>query len=186
MVALPARAGTPLRHVLKQRTADLHETLDLAIGGTVTDRAGYGAFLRVQHSARAPIERWARSHMDAALRPPPVAPLIAADLAELGVGLPLDQSFSAPERGGQLGVAWALGGSALGNKALLAQRHRAGQIGADRFLSDTATAAYFRRILPLLADAAEDVEAHAAIAAAQAIFATFLAAASWGGFEVTS
>lgn len=186
MVALPARAGIPLRHVLKKRTADLHDTLDRALGGTLTDGAGYGAFLRVQHSARAPIERWAASHMDPALRPPPMAPLIAADLAELGVGLPPDQSFSGPDRAGQLGMAWALGGSALGNKALLAQRRRAGQIGADRFLSDTATATYFRRILPLLAGAADDVEADAAVAAAQAIFATFLTAATRGDFEVAA
>lgn len=178
MVAENLRSGLgSLRGALKDRTAPLHDALDAALGEAARDQIGYAAFLARQYSARAPIERWAQAHLDRAIMPPPTSPLIAADLSELGCGLPAEEAFAFPAHGDPLGLAWALGGSALGNKALLARRRRSGLPGPQRFLSDTATAAYFRRLLLKLSQPADEHDVDAAVAAAVAVFQTFLAAA---------
>lgn len=178
MVAHTSGAFATLRDALKARTRPLHDALDAAIGGAVLDSGGHAAFLTVQLAARAPIERWAAAHMPCALKPPPMAALIVADLAELGAPRPEDECFAVPPDVDHLGVAWALGGSALGNKAILVQRRRAGCTTANRFLGDGATAQYFRRILPLLGDITGPRDTDAAVGAAEAVFRTFLAAAS--------
>lgn len=168
-----------LRKLLRQGTKSLHDRLDaLLADAAVGDDAAYAAFLTAQHAARDPIERWAAAQMEPALCPPPSAPLIAADLAELGAPVPPPASFAFPAGGDPLGLAWALGGSSLGNRALLARRRRAGRAGATRFLDDAALPAFFRRILPLLAEPVSQSRADAARAAAEAVFACFLAAAA--------
>lgn len=166
-----------LRQALRERTAQLHETLDLALGEAALDRLGYAGFLARQYAARAPIERWAQQHLDSDIAPPATSPLIAADLADLGCSLPAEEMFTFPAAGDPLGLAWALGGSALGNKALLARRRKFRLSGPQRFLGDTATAAYFVRILPKLSQPTDERAADAAVAAAEAVFRTFLTAA---------
>lgn len=173
----PPQEPNSLRLILKERTASLHDTLDLALGEAALDEIGYVEFLSRQYAARAPIERWAQANMDSAVTPPATSPLIAADLAELGSALPAEESFSFPADGNPLGLAWALGGSALGNKALLVQRRKSGLDGPQRFLGDKATAIYFGRVLPALSQPVESRVADAAVAAAEAVFGTFLAAA---------
>lgn len=177
MVAGISRAGSSsLRGVLKERTRALHEELDRSIGHGVLDPQGYAAFLAVQYSARAPIERWAAKAMAADIAPPATAPLIAADLAELGMSLPREARFAVSDRADPIGAAWALGGSSMGNRALVVQRRKAGFGEAARFLGDPATAEYFRRILPRLAGPVSDDAADAAVLAAEAVFDTFLTA----------
>lgn len=168
-----------LRQVLKERTRVLHDQLDAAIGqSALASDAGYAGFLQTQYAARAPIERWARASLDPRLLPPATAALIAEDLQSLGNSLPDEESFAFPRRADPRGLAWALGGSALGNKAMLTQRRRGGRTGSDLFLSDTATADFFRHLLPMLHITVADEEADAAVAGAEAVFRTFLAASS--------
>ncbi len=171
--------GLTLRAALKERTRDLHDRLDRTVGGFATEETGpYGAFLAVQYAARASIERWALAELREDVRPPELAALIATDLAELSVPCPAMQTFVLPAGADWRGVAWALGGSALGNKALLAARRRAGLTGAARFLSDPRTAVYFRRMLPMFEEPATPAIEEGAVAAAAAVFGTFLGAAA--------
>lgn len=167
-----------LRQVLTERTETLHHALDSVLGEAALDEMGYADFLARQYAARSPIERWAEANLDGDILPPATSPLIAADLTELGGQLPTEEAFAFPAHGDPLGLAWALGGSALGNKSLLAQRRRSGLSGPQRFLGDSATAAYFGRILPKLSQATDERGADAAVAAAEAVFRTFLAAAN--------
>lgn len=179
MVAAALHADTAsLRNILKERTHHLHESLDSGLRSDVSDNQGYASFLTIQYSARAPIERWSRSRMPAQLCPPPTASLIALDLATLGVVPPTEETFVVPEGADMRGLAWALGGSSLGNKAMLLARRRAGCDGPDHFLADTATATFFRGILPMLSDTPSAAEAECAIVAAEAVFHTFLSALS--------
>lgn len=167
----------PLRHWLKEGTAALHDRLDAS-----TDAAALGsdsifvAFLTAQYRARQPIETWAGQHLAGKLRPPPVADMIAEDLRELGAALPAIRPFDLPAAADPIGVAWAIGGSSLGNKTLLAERRGTGAHHAERFLSDTQGLAFFRSLLPRLAVSVTKVEAASAIVGAEAVFDTFLAA----------
>lgn len=179
MVAGLSRAASrsSLRHVLKQRTRRLHDELDGLLGHAPLDPIGYAHFLRVQHAARSPIESWASDGMPRDLRPPASAPLIAADLAALGAPLPAGVGFALPAGADPIGVAWALAGSSLGNRAMLLQRRKAGLTAPERFLGDPAPAQYFRELLPRLAAVAPAPIADGAVLAAEAVFETFLAAA---------
>ena len=165
-----------LRHALKQRTRILHDELDGSLGHAALDPRSYVAFLSVQYAARAPIERWAAREMAEGLRPPQTAALIAADLADLGTPLPAEADFAFPAGADPVGLAWALGGSSMGNRAMLGQRRKAGFVAAERFLSDPSTAAYFRELLPRIASPASAGTTDAAVAAAEAVFRTFLSA----------
>lgn len=170
--------GISLRQALRERTRALHDRLDAAISpAAMRDDDAYAAFLAVQFAARAPIERWAKEHVASELTPPATAQLIAADLATLSAGFPLEAHFSFPAGADPRGLAWALGGSALGNKAMLVRRRRAGRDNADQFLSDKRTGDFFRGLMPTFAQPVTDAEADAAVAAAEAVFRTFLAAA---------
>lgn len=188
MVATTKTEGLlPLRAILKDRTAPLHAELDgrLACLG-VGPPADYASFLAVQYAARAPIERWATSHCPIELRPPAVSSLIAADLSEMGGALPTECSFAMPPDGDVLGLAWALGGSALGNRAMLAERRcargREFDQRAERFLSDRSMAQFFVSLLPRLELPSGTAEG--AVVAAEAVFGTFLAAADKLVYEV--
>ena len=164
-----------LRTLLKTRTAALHERLDALLTDCATGGdERYASFLAVQHAARLPIERWMRGHMDDALRPPDVTPLISADLAELGKRVPPPHTFLFPADANPIGLGWALGGSALGNRAMLLQRRRTGATGAERFLSDRSLATYFAGLMPKLSEVVTPGEAHGAIQAAEAVFLTFI------------
>ena len=168
----------PLRHWLREGTVDLHDRLDASTDAAVLgDDVRYGQFLSAQYRARQPIELWASSHLDVGLRPPLVADLIADDLRELDTAIPATGAFELPAAFDALGVAWAIGGSSLGNKMLLTQRRRSGARHAERFLSDTSGMDYFRSLLPRLATPVSEGKAAGAIRAAEAVFETFLAAA---------
>lgn len=165
-----------LRSELKRRTRPLHDELDGALGEAPLDQESYALFLAAQYAARAPIERWAAANLDDSLRPPPTASLIAADLAELHAPLPAEADFALPHGADPVGLGWALGGSSMGNRAMLMQRRKAGFATAERFLADPATAAFFRALLPRLSAPVAPDDADAAVLAAQAVFETFLTA----------
>lgn len=163
-----------LRDSLRCATARAHHMLDAAMGDVIT-HGDYVAMLQLQHQARAGIEDWLAEHAPTGWLPPPQTPLIAADLAQLQVPCPAaTPTFDAPAKG-FWGIAWAIAGSHLGNRAMLATRRKAGLSGADSFLSDPAMAAYWRQLVPRLAAPAEASEAAAASRAAEQVFGHFAA-----------
>lgn len=157
-----------------------HDALDRAMSRLdLADRADLAEFLRIQLAAREPIERWVARHCPPAYAPPPQSHLIRADLALLGhapadhggeIVLPVD---AAP------GVAWALGGSSLGNRAMLADLRKRGASVPTAFLSDPAMPAFFARLRPLIERPVSDPAAlDAAVAGARAVFVRFAALAA--------
>lgn len=139
------------------------------------DPAEYGAFLSIQHAARTPVERWLADNADELMMPPRMTSLLEADLTDLGLHVPAPQPLTMPADANPLGVAWVLGGSSLGNRAMLAERQRRDLGGPERFLSDRTMAKFFSALLPDLEKASADAEG--SVAAANAVFETFLAAA---------
>jgi heme oxygenase len=148
----------------------------------------YARFLALQHAARAPLETWLAARAPAGLRPPAQTPLIAADLAALGVRLPpacrpfdLGLTLARPAAGEALGVAWVLAGSALGNRSIARAVARIGG-GAwpSAFLDDEAMMAFWQDLRQRIERPAAPAEAAGATRAAEAVFAHFLAAAENG------
>ena len=109
------RAGEDtLRRILKRETRESHDRLDAAMGDWPVDsREGYATFLLTQYRARAPIEGWIARALPNTQAPPAQAPLIARDLAELGLALPHSTAFALPQGAEPIGLVWALAGAAL-------------------------------------------------------------------------
>jgi len=166
---------------LRDATWALHERVDHALVSLdLADRLDYIGFLTVQFAARGPIEAWIARGLSQFEPPPPQTGLIAADLHALGAATPADitEHFDCDPAGG-LGVAWALGGSSLGNRAMLADLRKRGAAMPTTFLGDPAMPAYFARLRARLELPADDAEtAEASIAGARAVFAAFLRAAA--------
>ena len=138
------------------------------------DPADYALFLRMQLAARAPIERWAAVHCEETLRPPASAPLLRADLAQLGVAGSLPESqFQPPEGAHPLGLAWAIAGSHLGNRALLTRLPGRGAHLPTAFLSDPHLPVFWKYLQPQLEIPAVDAPSVGALAMAEAVFACF-------------
>jgi len=161
--------------MLRRETAASHERLDGAI--TVLelgDPADYALFLRMQLAARAPIERWAARHCEESLRPPESVPLLRADLATLGVLAPQPESrFEPPLNAHPMGLAWAIAGSHLGNRALLAGLPNGRAELPTAFLADPRLPEFWKRLRPRLDVNAAEAPAEGALAAAEAVFACF-------------
>lgn len=167
-----------LRSLLRMNTRVVHDRLDETLhGGALGDDRAYGQFLAVQLSARCGIESALRTWGGDFPVPPPASHLIRDDLRDLGQAVPPATPFVLPE-GGALGACWALAGSSLGNRVLLAERRRRGHTRASRFLADPAGAIAFRDLLPFLNHVVPEEDAARAIRGAEAVFATFLAAAA--------
>lgn len=182
--------GGSLRAQLRAATMAAHDLLDHAMQAasgwqTLSD---YARFLALQHAARAPLEAWFARNAPSSLRPPVQTPLIAADLAALGVPLPpacrpfaLRQAAPAPAPGEALGAAWVLAGSALGNRTIARAVARVGS-GAwpAAFLEDAAMMAFWQALRRRIDRPAAPAEVTGATRAAEAVFAHFLAAAENG------
>lgn len=163
-----------LRRVLMTATRDLHETLDRQIGA-FGDAAAYGAFLTGSHAFRAAIEP--RLAGGAGWRVPALAPLIAQDLADLGLPVPPvplppvpdTPCLRAPEA--RAAACYVLEGSALGAR-LLARRAAALGFtpahGARHLAAQTASPARWRDFLAWLE--AGGFSAPAAARAARDVF----------------
>lgn len=172
-----------LRSHLRVATMAAHELLDHAMQAASgwQSREDYARFLALQHAARAPLEGWLAAHAPADLIPPPQTPLIARDLARLGVTLPAPAPLFTIGRAGTgqaLGAAWVLAGSALGNKAIAKQVARigAGEWPAD-FLGDGAMMHFWQGLRARIEQPASPAEADGATRAAEAVFAHFLSVA---------
>jgi heme oxygenase len=161
--------------MLKRETAASHDRLDRAMAVLDLGKAAdYAVFLRLQLAARAPIERWAANHCDESLRPPESAPLLRADLARLGATDPAPESpFEPPQGAHPLGLAWAIAGSHLGNRALLMRLERQSVDLPTTFLADPRLLDFWKRLRPQLEVTAAEAPAAGALAAARAVFACF-------------
>jgi heme oxygenase len=178
-----------LRHQLREATAQAHDLLDDAMraaSGWQSQR-DYIRFLQLQHAARQPIEDWLECWAPADLKPPCQTALIAQDLADMRAPAPNAGPVFAPtshSRNAVLGVAWALAGSALGNRSILKEVERTAATGdtlPHTFLADPAMLAFWtqlRRRIERLADGDEVAEASAA---ASEVFAHFLSHAERAG-----
>ncbi|QZD96265.1 biliverdin-producing heme oxygenase [Qipengyuania gelatinilytica] len=135
----------------------------------------YASFLGAQFAARAAMEdAFATTSPGKLGQPPQQTQLILADLAELGYAAPPPVSpLHLRGEAQALGAAWVVAGSSLGNRAMLAQRGKAGLGGAERFLSDPAMPAYFKRLLDVLESPANHASIEGVIDGAHEAFALF-------------
>ena len=144
-----------------------------------SSREGYRSFLQIQHAARQPIERWIDENGAGDMGPPPQSGLIELDLATLGCR-PIEAglNFELPAGADQIGLAWAIAGSSLGNKAILREvsAASAGEWPAD-FLSDDRMTDFWKRIRPILDNPCEPTRLAAAETAAMSVFDHFIAVA---------
>ncbi len=170
----------PLRTFLKQRTAASHERLDRSVDALVLAEPGdYARFLHLQLAARAPIERWAARHCPPDLRPPETADLLREDLRGLGTGVTGPESrFEPPPAADPLGLAWAIAGSHMGNRAMLVGLTRAGAQLPCAFLADPRMGVFWSALRPRLEAPANPASAAHALDAAEAVFACFALALS--------
>jgi heme oxygenase len=170
-----------IRHALRRSTAGAHADIDEGMAALdLAVPSEYATFLAIQLRARAPIEQWMAASCPFEWQAPSQTALIQADLAALGASpdtTPLPRFSAAPE--GALGVAWALGGSSLGNRAMLSGLRKRGVELPVKFLCDEAMPAFFvrlRRTLERPAGGYPDLSA--SIGAAHAVFAMFALARS--------
>ena len=171
------RTGTSLRDVLRQATSEAHDVLDSAFhSDTLADPDAYGDFLAMQLRARLPIERWAATNCPSSLRPPETTPELLEDLLALGRPISLRPArFDIPAAADPLGMAWAIAGSHLGNRAMLAMLRKAGADLPASFLADTRMQVFWADLKPRLEEPTNRDSARGAILAAEAVFACFAA-----------
>jgi heme oxygenase len=174
-----------LRYRLREATARAHDLLDDAMraaSGWKTP-ADYVRFLQLQHASRAPLETWLDRNAPVDLNPPHMTPLIAQDLAAMNAPLPwAGQPFSPPfqDRDAVLGAAWALAGSALGNRSILKEVRRTGGPGESlsvAFLGDPEMIAFWGRLRRRIEGTGGNEQLANASAGAAAVFDHFLATA---------
>lgn len=179
-----ASRSQSLRGHLRAATMAAHDLLDHAMQAASgwQNRADYARFVALQHTARAPLEEWLAAHAPADLVPPLQTPLLAEDLAALGIDVPAYSApFAFPQTASQtapaeaLGAAWVLAGSALGNKAIAKQVAKIG--GGEwpiAFLGDDAMMRFWQGLRARIEQPATPAEAEGATRAAEAVFAHFL------------
>lgn len=147
------------RWQLRDATAHSHAALDAAVGA-FDDRQSYARYLTAIHSFRAPLES-------------NVAPLVAQDMADLG--LPVAPTRPAPDLRGSalLGRLYVLEGAALGGQIL---RKRAALLGYDETFGARHLAITTQGWLAFLArlEAEPDYDAQEAAKTANATFARAL------------
>ncbi|MGB3167452.1 MAG: hypothetical protein WBA68_11830 [Alteraurantiacibacter sp.] len=154
----------------------MHEVLDSGAGiPDFANRAAHAAFLRRQLVARAAIEAWVARECPADIAPPPTVPALLDDLTALGHEAPeVAGEFNFPEKADPLGLAWALAGSHLGNRIMLAKLRETAPDAPHSFLDDAAMAAFWKELRPRLDAQVTTEQARLAIAAASAVFRQFL------------
>jgi heme oxygenase (biliverdin-IX-beta and delta-forming) len=188
-----APAATDLRLHLRGATMAAHDLLDRTMQAASgwQNLADYTRFLTLQHAARVPVELWLARNAPGDLCPPVQTPLIARDLAEIGIEPPAPAppfEFPNTAHGETIGAAWVLAGSALGNRSILKQMRRASaaaSAGGDpwpsAFLGDEAMLAFWQGLRSLLEQPASAEAASAATDAASAVFAHFTTHATEAG-----
>lgn len=166
-----------IRQYLRSATRASHDRLDASIEvSAFGDRAVYGRFLAEQYRARVPIERWALQHCPSDITPPPTAGLLRSDLADLGMSPPAsDLPFTLPAGAEPIGLAWAIAGSHLGNRAILAHLPDA-EAMPTRFLESSEMTSFWRTLRPRLDQVYPQAFMKQAALAADAVFTTFIEA----------
>ena len=158
------------RFDLRARTSAAHAALDASVG-PLSGPTAYARYLRGLLAFRGPAERALAA---AAWAPAPLAPLIAADMDDLGVRPVEEVALAAPDgASAQLGLAYVLEGSALGARLLHRQALDLGLDaghGARHLAAQTRDLDGWRGFLAAL-EAAEPFDAEAAARAAEAGFA---------------
>lgn len=168
-----------LRTHLRGSTARQHARLDAvaAVEGRFADVGVYRHFLARQHAARFGIEEWVALHCPSELAPPPVTRLILRDLAESGCSnlSCASQPFALPEDADPVGLAWAIAGSHLGNRAMLHSLRQEAPEASAHFLADERMRDFWLQLKPRLEREVYLSEAQSAARAASAVFEHFLA-----------
>ncbi|RDE05481.1 biliverdin-producing heme oxygenase [Sphingomonas aracearum] len=169
------KAHLALRHATRAR----HEEVDAAFGRfRLDDRAGYAAFLQTQAAAHLPVERALEEAGAGQVLPDWAArrraPLLRADLADLGMAADELPPPSLTGEAAILGAIYVLEGSRLGGAYLV----RGVPLSLPRrFLSAPAAPGSWRALQAHLdARLADDAALEAAITAADTIFACFATA----------
>lgn len=135
---------------LRAATRTAHEAVDAAFGRfDLSDRDGYRAFL-VAHARALPVAEALALSVPLDPAPVPRAPLLAADLADLGAPMPEPLTFAPRSDAARWGILYVVEGSRLGGAMLakavppglphryLAAAHPAGQWRALRTAIDAA------------------------------------------------
>lgn len=163
-----------LREFLRENTAEAHDRLDGRVSALdLSEADDYAAFLRFQYAARAPIEAWLAQRAPD-LDIPPMASLIEQDLAAMDEPLPELATFRCPAARGAIGIAWALAGSHLGNRALLVRLRKSGAKNRPvAFLADESMRLAWEELLPQLEAPADRLECAQAVTAAHSVFDHF-------------
>ena len=175
-----------MRRHLRAHPRAAHDALDALMredGWHTAER--YGEFLLCQYAARKPLDDWAAQHLAPSQRPPKQAELICKDLQALGMAGQItalnhlvaemaQPQFRLPRQALPLGLAWALAGASLGNKAILSElRGVDAQTWPRAFLSDPAMGAFWLALLPQLEEANTQRDYDAVALAANHVFDHF-------------
>lgn len=175
-----------MRLQLRQATEATHNRIDALAGSLpLTSDGTYALFLAAQYSARHAIEvAFGQVSPAGIAAPPPQCALLAEDLRSLGFK-PLCKAapLQFDDANEALGAAWVVSGSSMGNRAILARRHKLGLSGPERFLSDPGMPAYFRQLVPLLETTASASRLTSAISGAEKTFGLFENAFAAHAFE---
>ncbi|MDH2327607.1 biliverdin-producing heme oxygenase [Cereibacter sp. SYSU M97828] len=153
------RRNSDRRWQLRDATAHSHAALDAAVGA-FDDSAGYARYLAAIHAFRAPLNS-------------DITPLVALDMADLGIPAPAPAPAPTLRGSALLGQLYVLEGAALGGQIL---RKRAARLGYDETFGARHLAVTPQGWLAFLArlDAAPDYDAQEAARAANATFALAL------------
>jgi len=177
-----------LRSQLRTSTKSAHDALDATLGTlNLADRDEYCQFLHIQYAARVPLEQWCAVYMPGHLMPPRQSGLIAQDLFSLGSSTDVQFPAFIPAADIEpLGIAWALGGSSMGNRTMLARmRRHSGKGRPAAFLAGDAMQAFWGTIKPLLGQPVSDATTQRATRGAIAVFACFETAKTLNPTRIT-
>lgn len=179
--------STSLRLHLRDHTRQAHEELDRTIGRLDSARA-YQSFLRASYAHRQPVEHYlAGADWPASFgtwRPTALAPLITADLADIGSRPPDIRPFHlSKDIASLVGVIYVLEGSALGAKLI---RRMAGALGYDenhgaRHLVRQERLGSWRDLLAIM-ERLESIDMAMAVCAAETTFEQAATAMRENGF----
>lgn len=174
-----------IRHYLKNSTAALHESIDVAFSRfTLSDRRDYIAFLAIHAAALLPLEHLMERHGIATLLPDwhqrCRSDALMADLNCMGSTLPGtlgSVAWAVPSPATLMGMAYVLEGSRLGGSILLRQVRQSADPAvrqATAYLGHGAGSKLWPSFLALLetSDAVRS-QPHEAVAGAQQAFDAF-------------
>ena len=163
-----------LRIYLRTETRSLHEDVDGAFAPLdLSRREDYVAFLQAHHAALAPLERARAAAGWPSELPSPLdaAPLVAADLADLGRRPGAEVDLAAGFE--PVGATYVLAGSRMGNKFLRQQVHQATDGRPTRYVDSEPLDSFGRDYLVALKSMDAGRDAGEVLAGARCAFTMF-------------